>query len=895
MKRADLPFRALLLLLPPDFRRRYGEEMAALHAARMDRAGREGRRLTAWSRSAGDVTITAFRERLQGRRHPGTRDGETRMGAVTTVLADAARRLMRAPGFTLVAVAIAALGIGLNVAAFSVVDAFLFRPPPWTDPDQVVRIYQDSDEGEPNSTSYPAYRDMAAMDHVFQAVAAATPADVTWEAEDGPVGLAADFVTASYLEVVGLPPFRGRWFEPGHDHPGAGYFAVLGHAAWTRHFGGDPGVVGTSLRLNGNPVTVIGVAPPALRGTFEPAATDIYLSISTVEIAGAFRVANLERREDHWYQVLARMAPGVGVPQAQAAMTSLATRLAEAFPEVNRGRDITVFAGKDVRLHPDADGGIAPVAGLLMAIVGLVLILACSNLANLLLVRGAAREGEVAVHQAMGAGRGRIAAFFLAESFLLAVAGGVGGILLARELLGVVALLPNPLPVSGEMVVGLDLRVMVFAVALILVTGLLFGMAPALRAARRNVSDTLRNDTRTASSGRGARLLRNGLVAVQVGASVVLLVGSSLLFRSFVNLTGTDPGVTVPGVAFLRTDLSPQVESGEEALALLDEVEARMAALPEVASVAATTRIPLENRGGSTTTIVEGYTPSTGTDAVELLYAYVGPGYFETLEIPVLEGRGFTRDDAPGSGRVVVLSRTAAERFWPGEDPIGRRTRPQSAPDTWFEVVGVVDDVKVRSLGEDPVSFIYFPLRQARPGNVTLVARGSTDAEGLAQAMGTALQAVRPGLAVDSRGTMEGHLGEALSGPRNALAALGLLALGALLLASLGIYGVVAFAVRRRNREMGIRLALGATARRVTGAVVGEVTGAVLLGTLVGLGLAIPMGGFLARELHQVRGTDPAAFAGAGLILLLVAATAAWLPARRATRADPVKALRAER
>ncbi|HSR43408.1 MAG TPA: ABC transporter permease, partial [Longimicrobiales bacterium] len=440
--------RLLLLLYPRPFRRRYGPEMVEHARWRVERGRRRGGRWGATTAALGvaaDVAVGGFNERMgresgvhggrtgaRGRAPGNTAKGGDMMGRTLHDLTDAARRLVRAPFFTLGAVAIVALGIGVNTAVFTLVDEMLFRPPPYEDPDRVVRIYQDSDDGEPSSSSFPAYRDMAGFTEIFQSVAAMSPATVTWEAEEGPRRMVGEYVTSGYLDVFGMEPSLGRWFDESHDEVGAGAFAVVSHHTWRTTFNADPGVVGRTIRLDGHPVTILGVGPRSLRGSSAPLVTDVWLSISSTVVGGAFRVQNLERRQDHWYDVRARLAPGVTVDQAQAAMDALAARLAEEFPELNRGRDITVFSHGEIRVHPDADGELYSAGFVLMGVVLMVLLLACSNLANLLLVRGVSRAPEVAVRRAMGASRRRVAGLFLTEAVLLAVTGGLVGLVVAR-------------------------------------------------------------------------------------------------------------------------------------------------------------------------------------------------------------------------------------------------------------------------------------------------------------------------------------------------------------------------------------------------------------------------------------------------------------------------------
>lgn len=898
-------FRLLLLVLPRGFRERYGREMTAFFLARLERARDRGGApavLRLWARTVTDVVRTAVAERRGRRRRPidGTHGGPAdtwtrrREGGVGHWIGDlghAARRLARTPAFTVAAVAILAVGIGANTAAFSLVDALLFRPPPFRAPDRLVRVYQDSDDGEPSSNSFPAYRDMAEMDGVFSGVAAVSPDGATWEARDGPRQVSVEYATSSYLPVLELEPSRGRWFSAEYDVPGAEALAVVSHHTWTTEMGADPGVLGRTIRLNGKPVTVVGVGPERFNGEASTV-TDFWLSISATPVGGAFRVANLDRRQDHWYLVTARLAPGVEVPRAQAAMDGLAQRLADEYPELDRGRGITVFRYGDVRVHPSADGGLMSAGLGLLVVVGLVLLLACSNLANLLLVRGVSRSSEMAVRQAMGASRGRVAWLFLSEALVLSALGGGAGLLLARWAVQVLSGVPLP-PLRGATIdVSLDHRVLLFALGLIAVTGVLFGLAPALRTAGADVAATLREEERSSSGGRSSALLRKGLVAVQVAVCLVLLVGAGLLTRSLANARGVDPGVDVDRIAVVGTSLPQTGIPQEEWPEIIREIRTQIAGLPGVESVALTSRLPVQRRG-TTTTVVEGYTPPAGTGAVELAYAVVSRDYFETMGIRRLAGRTFTLNDGPGTPAVVVVNETAARRFWKG-DAVGRRMRAQDNPDGWSRVVGVVEDVKVSSLQEPPTPMFYVSAEQVGLGSFAVVARTDGDPAVLAASLRDQLQAVRASLPVTSLGTLSSHMGEALSGPRTAAALVGVFSLLALILASLGIYAVVSFAVAQRAAEMGIRVALGAGRRRVVRMVVGESLVTVALGLLAGLAVVVPLAPRLEGMLFRIDALDPVTFlAGAGL-LVAVGALAAWLPARRAAGANPVEVLRSE-
>jgi predicted permease len=784
-----------------------------------------------------------------------------------------------------------AVGIGSNVVVFTLADALLFRPPPFERPDEVVYVYQDSDDGVPTSSSFPDFRDMSESD-VFAAVAATSSGTASWEGPDGPIDAAIEFTTYRYLEVLGLRPSRGRWFGAEDDVVGNAPVVVVSEATWRTRMGADPGVVGSTVRLNGQPVTIIGVGPSDLSGTYAPLVTDFWLSISATPVGGSFRVSNLERREDHWYDVRARLAPGITVEQAQSAMNGLALALAEAFPDLNRGRDITVFRATDVRLHPQQDGALFSSAWLLGAIVLTLLLLACANLANLLLARGIGRSGEMAVRRAMGAGSGTVARLYLIESLLLSLTGGIVGVLLARWGLSLLNALPLPFPLSATLELPMDGRVALFALFVMSVTGLLSGLAPALRSARQDVALTLRDDRRSSPTGRGTVRLRNALVAIQVGASLVLILGAGLLGRSLAALQNVDTGVDAGSVAWIRTNLAQAGVADGAAPSFLEELRVRMEALPGATLAAAASRLPAQP-SGTTTTIVDGYTPSSGTGAIELSFTVVSPEYFGTVGLSLLEGRAFATTDVPGAERVVIINQTAARTFWGEADPLGRRLRSQGQPDFYRIVIGVVDDAPVNSLTEPARPMFYAPIAQSGFASIYLLVRSDVEPDALLRSMREELRSVRSSLPILAQGTLASHFSASLAGPRFAARLMGGVSLLAMLLAGLGTYAVVAFGVARRSGEMGIRMALGAEQGRVIRMVVGETAGTVVIGLIVGIAIAIIAAPRIEPVLFGVAPLDPLTFAVAVLLLAGVAAIAAYLPARRAAKADPVRSLRA--
>ena len=895
-------FRLSLRALPSRFRRDFGAEMTEYFEQRLERGWSErGLPSAVWwsATSTANVLRTALDEHIgrnavtSGARSSQPRkQGDQMSNVLAGELRSAFRRLSRTPVFTLGALGIVAFGIGVNVAAFTLVNSFLFRPPAWSEPERVVSIYQDSDDGEPNSTSFPAYRDMAAHRDVFEAVSASTPATLRWSSPGGEREIAAEFVTASFLDVAGLAPFLGSGFSPEHDRVGSGNHAILNYRLWKNEFGADPDVIGRSVTIGGEPVTVVGVGPPRYIGNLMPVVTDFWLSISSVGIGGAYRVENLERREDHWYDVKARLAPGVTPVEAQAAMTALAGRLEREHPDINTNRDITLFEYGDVRLHPDADQDLQMAAVGTMTLVGLVLLLSCSNLANLLLVRGMARLPEAAVRRALGASNAAVARSFLVESLLLATLGGVLGLAFARGLMSLTPALPLPLPASGGLDTAMDVRVVAFAIGLMLLTGLLFGIAPALRAMSVDFVGVFPDGARGAALGRAPSLLRGTLVSVQMAASIVLLIACALVVRNIANAMAIGPGVDTDRVAYALIDLEPLGLEPENYASRWQQILARVDSMPGVDSSAFTTRLPANGRGGSTTTVIEGYQPTTGTGSVELLFAYVGPRYFEVMGQPLIAGRVFGPEDRSGSPLVVMLNETAAARYWPGESALGKRVRSQTDPESWREVVGVVADSKVRSLSEPATPMMFRPVDQVEAQRLLVVARTDGDPTALASSLSREIRAVAAQIEISSTGDLESYVRAGLASARTMAGVLGAFALLALLLASLGIYSMVSYSVAQRAPELGIRMALGAARSSVIVSVLREFS--VSLASGLGLGLAISL--FMASRLRTVLpaagGIDPLSFLAGIAALLLVAFLASYLPARRAAAADPARTLR---
>jgi len=804
----------------------------------------------------------------------------------------AVRQLIKSPAFTSTAVLIVALGIGANTAAFSVVNAMLLRPQPFERPDELVDIYQDSDDGEPNSTSFPAYRDMAAHDDLFTGVAATFSSSASLQRNEGLAQALVEFSTSNYLEVLGLRPSLGRWFEAIEDQPGGEPVAVLTHRAWQAKFGADPGILGQTVRLNGAPITVVGIGPEGFNGYLPLNAIDMWVSLSSLgPLHGEYAAATLEQRGDHWWFAKARLREGVTPQRVQEAMNGLADRLAAEFPEHNEGRRITVFAPGDVRMHPSVDAMLSPTAAFLMAVVGLVLLIACSNLANLLLARASVRGKEMSIRAALGANRGQVVRQLLTESVLLALGGGALGLLVASWLVRILMTLDLPLPTPMALDLGLDARVLGFATVLSILTGIAFGLAPAIKASRPDLASTMREDATPAAWRQRRFGLRNGLVVLQVAMSFVLLVAAGLFIRSLNNAQQIDTGFAVDDVAYLQTNPGHAGYSSDDARNILDDLLVRARALPGVEAAGIASALPVTPRG-TTTLVMEGYEPPTGTLGVEVPFNVVDTGYFEALRIPLLHGRTFTDIDRMDAEGVAVISEAMAVRYWGESNAVGRRLRSEGRPDDWTRVIGVVGDTTIRDLTEDTGPQMYRPWAQSGASAGAVIVRTAGDPSAVLGMLREELRSIDAEIPVLRIRTMAGHLSDSLSPARVGVRFLGGFGFLALVLASLGLYGIVSFAVGRRTLEVGVRMALGAQAGQVVWLVLREVLVLVSVGVGLGMVLSVVATAGLGGLLFDVAPTDPVTFAVVGAVLVVVALGAAMLPALKAAKSDPVLTLR---
>jgi predicted permease len=817
-----------------------------------------------------------------------------------TDLRYALRRLLASPGFTVAAILTMTIGIGANSTIFTIVNALMLRPLAVADPDRLVEVYTTGSDGIPATTSYADYLDYRDQD-VFAGGAVAYEATLLNDTSGGASRvLFAESASGNYWSVFGIQPSIGRLFGPADDTASAPAVAVLGHAFWRRHYGGDPSVIGQTLTLNGRPVTIIGVAPDSYRGAFVGFVIDAWIPMHTdFALAGAEGGRAKQSRANRSIFVRARLAEGVSVAQANAALQVLSGRLAQAYPDTNAERQASAMATSDIRIHPNVDPYVAPIAALLMAVPGLVLLIACANIANLLIARASGRSREIAVRLAVGAGRGRLIRMLLAESTLLSAAGGITGYLLAWWLMRLAAgWQPPGLPVPIALDLTMDQRVLWFTAGVSLLTGVLFGLAPALQATRANMLPALKDEGALVSLGRYRRVgLRNVLVVAQLAVSLVLLTAAGLFVRSLQHAQDIDPGFERDHVAILTPALMLTSRSEAERLAFTTTLRDRLETVPGVQAVALADRVPLGASIRTSDVLVDDRQPDAAGRGTDVDLTVVGPGYFGVMDIAMARGRDFTPRDDRSAPRVAIVSEAFARAFWPGADPIGRTVRfpgrPGQAPDAPMTVVGVAADTRVRTLGESPRPYLYLPWTQ-RGGETGFIIRTAGDPAAILGTVRREALALDPQLPILELKTMREHLSLMLTPPRFAAALLGVSGTLAILLASLGLYAVVAFTVARRTREIGIRVALGATRARVVRLVIGEGMSLVGVGVAVGLLLAIVLTRPLGSYLYGLDSFDPLTFGAVAAILAATALVANYLPARRAMRVDPLRAIRYE-
>ena len=818
------------------------------------------------------------------------------MGTLIQDLRYGLRMLARNPGFTAVAIITLALGIGANAAIFSVVNAVLLRPLPFLAPDQLVRVESIRlPANAPDNASYPDFLDWRARNHVFEGMAVFRTNNFTLLGRAEAANVQGAVVSADLFRILGVRPSLGRAFLPEEDKPGAadgGDAVTLSHRLWRQRFGADRNIVGRTINLDSRSFTVIGVMPPGFQFPIQAEPIDLWTTIA-VDIGGPNGGRGMaDQRGAHYLDVIARLKPSVSVAEADAEINTIFSALGKQHPNDS--------AHRGARIVPERDqlvGDVRPALLILLGAVGCVLLIACANVANLLLARATTRQKEVAVRSALGASRGRVFRQLLTESVALSVLGSTAGLFLAVWGTNfLLRLIPEDVPRLTE--VHLDGQVLAFTVVLSLLTGLLFGLAPAVQASKTTLTESLKEGGRGATEGLHRNRVRSILAVTEVAAALVLLVGAGLLAQSFLRLEHVDPGFDPHHVLTFALTLPDARYSGARQVDFFQQVVAHVGRLPGVRSASAGGPLPLSRDEIDARFDIEGRSvpvserPRTG-------YTWVEPGYFRTLGIPLLKGRDFAAADNLKSRPVLIINEALARRFFPNEDPIGKRIEPgigngypKGPP--MREIVAVVGDIKQNSLEAPSSPNVYVPLAQSPLDFMTFVVRTDVTPESIVGSVRNQIREMDKDLPMGSVKTLDQYLSQFVAQSQFNTLLVGLFAALALLLAAVGLYGVISYTVSQRTHELGIRMALGAERRDVLRLIVAQAFVLTLIGVCIGLLAAVALTRFLATLLYGVRPTDPVTFFGVSLLLGGVSLFASYIPARRAAKVDPMVALRYE-
>jgi predicted permease len=808
------------------------------------------------------------------------------------------------PGFALVVTLSLAAGIGVNAAVFSVADSLLFRPLPVRDPAGLVDVFTSGSDGDPYSTnSYPDFLDLRAQNGVFSDVIGFSPMIAAQNLDDRSRLLLGEVVTGNYFSVLGVPAQLGRTLTPDDDRPGAERVAMVSDRFWRRELGGRSEAVGSTVRIRGLRCTIVGVTPAWFSGMtpiVDPAIWLAVVHVGDVDPAGISEAvasptgtSRLDMRGQRWMFLKGRLRPGVTAEAAQSNLRVLMARLGEAYPATNQGRQMSAIPTNEVRLHPAARQALLPIAGGLLVAVGLVLLIVCANVANMLLARTSTRGRELAVRRALGASRGQVVRQLLAENLILVAVGGAGGVALAWWATTAVAGLDLGIPVPLSLDLRLDARVLLFTVGVTTIAGLAAALGPALRGSSTDPMRDLQARGESAALGGRRVTLQGTLVASQIAIAMVLLVSGGLLARSLAVSSRADVGFDPGGVAVIATD--PQMAGYDEdrSQRFWNQAVERVRAIPGVRHVALASRLPFSINFNNTSLHIPGHN-TPGDKGTTVSSVRVSPEYFEMLGVRLVDGRAFAAADTPDTPRVAVINETMAKRFWPGGDAVGQRVMLRSAGNAPVDIVGVVSDHRVQTVGEGPVPQIFFSRTQRFDSYQVLAARTGGDAERLLDEIRRALLALEPGVVFMEQQTLKAQVAATMLPLRAGAWLVGLVGIAGALLAAIGLYGVVAYSVAHRTREIGIRLAIGSSPGNVLRTVMGRGGWLVMAGIAAGLPLAAASATFIASAVYGVDLADPLAWGAAIVVVTAVAALANFVPAWRASRLDPVTALRVE-
>jgi len=827
-----------------------------------------------------------------------------------SILADvryALRWLRKSPAFTIVAVASLAIGIGFNTALFAIVDAVLFRPLPVAQVDRLVDVYTSTPGASAtdrfSTTSYADYRDLQVQNDVFDDLIGYSPMFVALNLSDRSRKMLGEIVTGNYFRTLGVGAAAGRTLVQEDDALDAPRVAMISYRYWTRELGGTPDVVGRTLRLRGHPYTIVGVTPSGFSGMTSILSPDLWVPMTAaleVEPIGMHDVVpsptgttRLDRRGDRWIFMKGRLKPGATIGQAAANLDVVMARLEAANPATNTNRRIAVKPTSEVHFHPAFDPQILPAAAGLMVVVGLVLLVACANVASMLLSRASGRQKEIGIRLAIGASRGRLVRQLVTESLVMSAIGAAAGVILAWWITGIVASLslPSPFPLAFDL--RIDMRALLFTSGATLTAGLLAGLIPAAKASRSDVVADLRGEKTVSRAAWWGWTLGDVLVACQMMVTTALLITAALLTRSLVAEQRANLGFEVNRLALVSLDTAMVQYSPERSVQFYDQALARVRAIPGVDAVALATFVPFSLNGNQWDVWIPGrHVPGDRGDVINA--TRVSPDYFKTIGVSILQGRGFTDDDRPDTPRVAVINETMAKRYWAGTSAIGKTFNTNGSDGKLFQIVGVAADHKVATIGESPMPFIHVARgQQPNPYNI-VIARTRGDAGALLRDMRRELLALEPNLVFVENQTMEGEVAATLFLVRAGAWLVAIVGLVAMALAAIGLYGIIAYSVSQRRREIGIRLALGAAPASVLGLIMRQGLRVAAVGLAAGCLFGVIVSRWIAGALYGIGTGDPVSWGAAVAVLLTVSALANLIPARRASRIDPSEALRVE-
>jgi len=813
------------------------------------------------------------------------------------------RMLKKSPGFTFVAVLSLALGIGANTAIFTIINAVFLHPLPVEEPSRLAEMFtRDTLTFNANAnfqltgTSLPNYEDYRDQNNAFTGLATVTfPIPLNWGGQAEPQQLNASLASGNFFDVLGIKPYRGRTFiADGDKKVGGNPEVVLSYSLWARKFGSDDKFIGQTILLNGTPYTVVGIAPPSFKGIVSLGRPDLlWIPITMRDYVLTGQLKDWENnRRFRWLSIVGRLKPQLDLDQARAAMKTIAVSLEKEYPRDNKGRTVELFSLNESALGINQRKQFSLAGGVLMSVVGLVLLIACVNLANLLLAQASKREKELSIRAAMGAGRARLVRQLLTESTVLSLMGGVAGLLVAYWGRNLLWSFRPPFLLDGSIDLSFDARVLGFTLLISMFTGLIFGIIPAIKASGTDINEVLKTGGRGGALGWTHNRLRGLLVISEIALALVALVGSGLFLRSMQNAQKFNPGFESQNLLQMNFDLGALRYDADHGQQFFRDAIERAKTVPGVLSASVSSN-GVFGGGLAGTIFREGEQTDPNNRGTLVGFDDVTPGHFATMRIPLISGRDFTDFDREKTTRVAVINEAMARAIWPDQDAIGKRFAIVSDP-VLLQVIGVVGTTVVGQIGEDPQPVAYLPMRQQYSPFGTLVVRTNTNPEPLIGPVRAQIQPIDKNLAFTNAQTVQQILGQGLWAARMGAALLGLFGALALTLASIGIYGVLAYSVAQRTSEIGLRMALGAQPRQVLALVLRQGMLLALIGATAGILVALPVARQAAGLLYGVSATDPLTYVGITLLLMAVALLACYLPARRATRIDPLVALRVE-